>query len=196
MALDLVEEALQPGAEIPLRTSGGSMGATIRGGEWILVRRTAPEDVQCGDIVLFRVKTTFVAHRVIRRRLAYDGLHFITKGDAHLNADSPIKGGDIVATVVGIGRKGTQRRLDSPACRMETAILLFCSRTGWLLNQAVGPLGRCAAARLPRPVYDAIRRPARCLLLMPLGALSILGRTLAPPWRQGKTRTHAKLPPS
>jgi len=98
------------------------MYPTIRENEVIIVEPIAPSEVKVGDIVLYRVKNSVVAHRVIRIT-AHDSqpprsssaasdpallpsLSFILRGDALRIEDQPVEGGRILGKVVAVERKG------------------------------------------------------------------------------------------
>ena len=169
--MQLVEECLSRQAEIPLKASGLSMGRTIRSGEWIVARRVEPCSVTPGDIVLFRLKDTFVAHRVLRRRRDGEGFRFTTKGDGHLCADAPIAGLDIVAKVMGVRRAGNLCRFDTPMGRLGTALLLASSWAVWSCVVVLRPAAS-AARLLPYSFRTRLVRLARAVLLFPHRVLS------------------------
>jgi len=125
VSLDLVQEVIARGEEVPLKAFGLSMGHTIHNGEWILVQRADPEQIRAGDIVLYRIPTTFVAHRVIRRWRDHGELFFQTKGDGHFSSDSPpLRGTDVIARVLGAA--GVVR-FDSTRGRVLAKLLLWHS---------------------------------------------------------------------
>lgn len=129
----LVREVIARGQEVPLKTSGLSMGHTVHHGEWILVQQTDPEQIRTGDIVLYQIPATFVAHRVIRRWRDHGECFFLTKGDGHFASDSPLHGTDIIARVLGVRRGERVLRFDSPQGRVLATLLLWHSLAVWRL---------------------------------------------------------------
>jgi len=133
VALELARELIDKGEEVPLKASGLSMGRTIRSGEWVIVRKAEPDQIRCGDIVIYQRRHVFVAHRVIRKLSHRGESHLLTKGDAHLAPDPPIATSEVIARVVGVGDRDHPRRLDRPAARL-VAGLWSCMSLGvcWL----------------------------------------------------------------
>lgn len=163
--LDLAEEVIARGGEVPLKATGFSMGHTIRHGEWIVVRRVAPDLIRPGDIVLHRIPSTFVAHRVIRRWRDGGDLCFLTKGDGHLTPDRPLRGADVVARVLGVRRGGRVVRFDGRWGRLIATLLLWHSLALWGLFRACRPNARIGPSR------DSGRNGIRRLLLLPQALL-------------------------
>lgn len=168
--LDLVQEVIARGEEVPLKAHGLSMGHTVRDGEWILVQRVAPEQIRVGEIVLYRIPTTFVAHRVIRRWRDHGDLFFQTKGDGHLSCDPPLRGTDVVARVVGVRRGNGVRQRDQREGLALSKLLLWHSLALWYLYRLFRPLMRLTPAGRGGPA-NAGSRWARRLLLMPQALL-------------------------
>ena len=133
ISFDLVQDVIARGEEVPLKTSGLSMGHTVHNGEWILVQRTDPKQIRVGDIILYRIPATFVAHRVVRRWRDQGELFFQTKGDGHFACDSPMRGTDVIARVVGVCGVAGVLRFDSLRGRALSKLLLWHSLAIWRL---------------------------------------------------------------
>ena len=92
---------------------GSSMTGAFRAGDMLVVRETAFEDVQPGDVIAFRAPggdddATLVVHRVVAR--AADGL--ITRGDACGAPDTAhVQTGDLVGRVIQAQRGRRVRRV-------------------------------------------------------------------------------------
>jgi hypothetical protein len=150
------------------------MGGTIRGGEWILVRKVDPEAVRPGDIVIYQLKHLFVAHRVIRRRRDGDRLRVVTKGDGRLTCDPPVDGNEIIARVVGIRKKRGVLRLNGPVGWALSKVLLGYSLFNWLVYRAslVVWKGRSRPApgtgrgKLASFIRDALLLPPKLLVVL------------------------------
>ena len=69
---------------------GGSMEPAIKTGALIAITKVAPEEVQVGDIIGFKVEAmdTPVCHRVIEIVDTEEGVGFRTKGDANEDPDT------------------------------------------------------------------------------------------------------------
>lgn len=81
----------------------GSMSPVIEKGDIIFVKMKQPEDVKVGDIVTYAANedgSVTVTHRVIKTYKDKDGQVMLrTKGDASPEADSPVKGKQVIGTV-------------------------------------------------------------------------------------------------
>jgi len=60
------------------------------------------EQINMGDIVVFRNENGLIAHRVIEKGVDENGIYFITQGDNNDFADGKIRFGDIESVVVGV----------------------------------------------------------------------------------------------
>ena len=63
----------------------GSMEPEIPVGSMILVETVQPEEVQAGEVIVFRAEGSVVAHRVVENQFVVG--EFITKGDANAAED-------------------------------------------------------------------------------------------------------------
>ena len=170
--LDLLQEVIARGEEVPLKAFGLSMGHTIRNGEWILVQRADPEHIRAGDVVLYRIPSTFVAHRVIRRWRDHGEIFFQTKGDGHFAPDIPLRGAEVIARVLGVrGATGTTR-FDSPRGRVLAKLLLWHSLAVWRLYRVFRP-----DPRRGTPSRNRIRWIRRVLLLPQAFLIRLWNRT-------------------
>jgi len=59
-----------------LRVTTGSMGPLVKPGEKILIKKVQPQSIDFGDIVIFEVHDLFVAHRVLKKRVANGRMFF------------------------------------------------------------------------------------------------------------------------
>jgi signal peptidase I len=81
------------------------MHPTIRHGDVITVEPVAPSRLKKGDIVLYRLHTGFIAHRIvtIKERDGF-GLTFLLRGDASTTCDTPVEPEQILGKVVCLER--------------------------------------------------------------------------------------------
>lgn len=172
LAMDMLKEVIERDVEVPLKTFGLSMRPSIRGGEWIVVRRAGTEEMNVGDVVIYQAGNTFVAHRVIRKR-DHDGCPYLTvKGDAHLAAEGEIAAGEVVAKVVALRKADKMIDLNHPRWRLTNRLIALYSSWvdalyrsvpclhGVLRRGSGRPLGRLAI----RLVGGLIRLPTRLLI--------------------------------
>ena len=168
VCLDLVQEVIARGGEVPLKAAGLSMGRTLLHGDWVLVRQVAPTDIRTGDIVIQRLPNVFVAHRVIRIWADHDGRYVLTKGDGLVPPDRPLCDKDIVARVHGIRRGSTEVRFDTRRGRLVARLLAWYSMTAWRVARGL-------RSSKPRTRPGPIRRGFHFVLLLPQALLARLG---------------------
>lgn len=76
----------------------GSMEPNVPVGSLVLAKKITPQDVQTGDIIVFRRGGSVVTHRVVENQK--EEQQFITKGDANDSKDlQPIPYSDLVGIV-------------------------------------------------------------------------------------------------
>lgn len=97
--LDLAIESLGKSGNLRLRVYGLSMLPTIRPGSCLLVRRTTPDQVSLGDVVLVKTPAGLQLHRVVEIR---QDQTFVTRGDNHRHNDRPVSAADVLAKWHGV----------------------------------------------------------------------------------------------
>jgi signal peptidase I len=97
----------------------------LREGDAVLVAY-GRDQIQRGNVVLFRQKGKLVAHRVWKITQDDGGPILVTKGDSLFTFDAPLPKERIVGRVVAVERNGRQFRLDSPGWQAA----------GWLIAVA------------------------------------------------------------
>jgi hypothetical protein len=133
---ELISDLLANGLKVKFRAPGYSMYPTILHEDVITVEPVRPEEVQVGDIVLYRNENSVIAHRVIKienkssiytdsqssvlslprgmppSASPFGGFHrgpqsfFILRGDARPACDDPINAEQILGKVVSVERNG------------------------------------------------------------------------------------------
>lgn len=98
---ELIAEVTGSFGEVCLKVTGSSMMPVIWPDDVITVQREM-DDLQPGQIVLYRRGETLVAHRIV---CVHEGF-LITRGDSLANDDPPIGEPDVVGRVTGIVRDG------------------------------------------------------------------------------------------
>lgn len=172
LAIEMLKEVIDRDVEIPLKTFGLSMTPSIRGGEWIAVRRVSPERIAVGDVVIYENDDLFVAHRVIRKRCKDGRIYITTKGDAHLGAEAEIPAEKVLAKAIALKKPGRIIEMDSFRWRLTNSLIAYYSLFidnlyrsvpflhGALRRQADRPLGRLGM----RIVGGIIHLPIRLLM--------------------------------
>jgi len=156
---DLARELIERDVELPLKTAGQSMGTTIRNGDSILVRHTAPHTLRPGDIVVWQTAAGFTAHRILYKEPCGALLRFTTKGDSLLIPDPPVSSDDIIGRIVEIRRSAGAVCLDSHHERCTALCQLWYGR----FVATVGEIVRNKNRRTP----SAVSRFMRKILLLP-----------------------------
>lgn len=107
----------------------------IQDGEILQVKAVDSRDVRVGDIVLFRADESFKAHRVIRKSKD----RFVIRGDAGAEADTAIRGEQIMGKIISkecaetgasIDLQGTSARMKFAACAARR--MVATNVRGWL----------------------------------------------------------------
>ena len=102
------------------------MHPTIRHGDVITVEPVAPSNLKMGDIILYRLRNDFIAHRImnIEERNGC-GLTFILRGDASTNCDVPVKPEQVLGKVVCLERG--HRSIDPYSLRVRLWSIIYLS---------------------------------------------------------------------
>ena len=110
---DLGKEILGSGASVRLRLWGWSMYPLIRHGDVVELAPAGIEQVQVGDIVLFRSGRRLLAHRIVRCTFEGQRTSLVPRGDNALTEDGPIRDkADLLGQVRAVWRDGREIRLD------------------------------------------------------------------------------------
>ena len=125
-----IAKSLQERSRVCLRVQGCSMLPWVRPGDIAILRKVLPEEIRCGDIVLFRRENRIFVHRKVER-FTWGGRDFIvTKGDANPHADGVIAMPEILGRVERIYRAGRRIEFHSRERRtLNVLIARISSRT-------------------------------------------------------------------
>jgi signal peptidase len=98
-------DLLNLGLGVRFRAPGTSMHPTIRHGDVITVEPVAPGNLRKGDIILCRLQSGLIAHRIVNiEEREGCGVTFILQGDASISCDAPVKQEQILGKVVCLER--------------------------------------------------------------------------------------------
>jgi signal peptidase len=121
---ELSRQLLSLGLGVRFRAPGTSMHPTIRHGELITVEPVSPSELKRGDIILYRLKGNFIAHRLVKiQKKNGGGLIFLLRGDASINYDAPVKPEQILGKVVCLERD--QRTIDPYSLNVRIWSMLY-----------------------------------------------------------------------
>jgi hypothetical protein len=95
------------------------MAPLIEDGD-LLVIRHGNQDIQLGDVLVFRTHRAYCAHRVVRIMKKWNGKDsFLMKGDARTSFDPPVEREQVLGKVVAV--EGSRKRMDLEASYWKAA---------------------------------------------------------------------------
>ena len=86
------------GRQLHMQMMTGSMRPLIRAGDQLYIE-LQPKIIQLGDILIYRHRSQFIAHRLVGIRQSREGEQFILKGDATPRFDAPLPRERIIGRV-------------------------------------------------------------------------------------------------
>jgi signal peptidase len=121
---NLSAQLLNLGLGVRFRAPGTSMHPTIRHGDVITVEPVAPGNLRKGDIILCRLQSGLIAHRIVNiKETAGGGLTFILRGDASATCDAPVRQKQVLGKVVYLERD--HRIIDPYSLRVRLWSMLY-----------------------------------------------------------------------
>jgi signal peptidase I len=125
-----IADALRIRGRVYLHVQGSSMLPWVRPGDIALLGKVSPEEIRCGDILLFRRENRILVHRKVERFTWDRRTFFVTKGDANPHADGVIVPSEILGRLERIYRGGRRIEFDSRESRaLNVLIARVSSRT-------------------------------------------------------------------
>ncbi len=108
--LELSQELIQKNKIVKIQAGGKSMFPCLKEGDICYIKKVTPDELRCGDLIVFRTTNRFVVHRLHKIHTNY----LITKGDNLFNKDRPLSLDKFWAKVISIEHKSKKQDLDSP----------------------------------------------------------------------------------
>lgn len=143
--LQACDRLLSQGHIVRFTAEGWSMYPTIRDGETVEVAAIDPLRIRRGDVLLCRLGSGTVAHRVVRLERRANGVAAIVlRGDAAFAPDAPLSEGDILGRVIATMRAGVRRPLDTPSARFVGSLSARAWRLKRWLMEKITPAPRPA----------------------------------------------------
>lgn len=140
----LASDLLSAGHGLRFRARGSSMRPWIRDGDLVSVDPCPPRCIRRGDVILgCNDAGRVLVHRVIRLDQAGGHLVCVTRGDALIGADAPLREEQVWGRVVAVERDGKRINLDRGVirivgrlwgsltpfrCRLARTAALLCKR--------------------------------------------------------------------
>jgi ATP-binding cassette subfamily B protein len=114
------DSLLKDGRTTLFRMHGNSMYPIMREGDVGMVQQCDPEKLRVGDIVVFRLKDTYIAHRLLRIQKNGALTFFTARGDKNLFNDPPFTAEAIAGQIVQITRGN--KIIDTNQKKVQTAL--------------------------------------------------------------------------
>lgn len=139
--LEGCDRLLSRGHTVRFTAEGWSMYPTIRNGETVEVAPIDPLRIRRGDVLLCRLGSGTVAHRVITLdRTATTVSGIVLRGDAAFANDAPLTADDILGHVIATTRAGVRRPLDTRTARLVGPLVARAWRVKrWLCETIEAP---------------------------------------------------------
>jgi hypothetical protein len=100
----MASEVLRSAGQLRLRVNGWSMLPAVMPGDTLVLERASIDDVAEGEIVLFHRERRFFIHRAVRK--ADHKGELLTRGDAMIRPDPPVKRHELLGKILWIERNG------------------------------------------------------------------------------------------
>ena len=133
----LICDLLSSGRSVRFRAPGRSMYPTIREGETLTVAPILPKDVRKGDILLYRLERSVIAHRVTRvERIEGDTFRFILRDETWGYCNDPVDAQQILGKVTAVEREGRSVNLYTGRVKMRRVAHALASHIKRLMRRA------------------------------------------------------------
>jgi hypothetical protein len=116
--VELCDVLLGQGQVVRFTAEGWSMYPAIRDGETIDLAPVDVSRIRRGDVLLCRLGTGAVAHRVIAIDKTARPIRIFLRGDAAFECDQPVTAYAVLGQVIATTRGGVRRRLDTRTARV------------------------------------------------------------------------------
>jgi signal peptidase I len=128
-AMTVALDVLKKFGRLRLRAWGQSMLPSVWPGDVLTVKQCRPEQLERGDIVLFRRGERVFIHRVTSIQEADGEGRVVTQGDATPHSDPPVAASQVLGCVTNIARgaRGVRRTRWGRAPRLAS----FLFRQSW-----------------------------------------------------------------
>jgi len=116
----LFEDILNAGSHLRVRVTGRSMAPILRGGEMVTLKKVSFTSLHRGDLILFKNRHGVpLLHRIVHKRKSSGGkITFLTKGDALISFDEPVRDRNVLGKVCNIEKNN--HRVEPKCLNMES----------------------------------------------------------------------------
>jgi ATP-binding cassette subfamily B protein len=130
----LTDQLLSSHQDVSLRVGGYSMYPALKPGDIITIRHISAEDVEVGDIIIYRTEKKWIAHRIKQVNFIYDDKEFITQGDSCKKQDIPVPAINIIGKVISFTRKGKLKIIQNVNGGQGKLILPYSPLKGYFIK--------------------------------------------------------------
>jgi hypothetical protein len=119
--------------EIESCVRGGSMGSVLPEGSRIRIRFSTADSFVAGQIVTYIAKDRLVAHRLVQCATSYDDHYLITRGDATVCCDAPVRTSSVIGIVTEFRNSERWQPVGPPADRGPSSQLMASAISGMVV---------------------------------------------------------------
>lgn len=98
------DDLLKDGRSTLFRMHGNSMFPVLKAGDIGMVQKCEPEKLRIGDIVVFKSRDKYIAHRLIGIHIKGNLTYYTTRGDKNILNDPPFTAEDLAGQIVQFTR--------------------------------------------------------------------------------------------
>ncbi|MEI6347743.1 MAG: signal peptidase I [Bacteroidota bacterium] len=110
---ELIDELLTDNKWVKLKVGGYSMFPFFKNGEIITIKKCPASELVIGDVVVFKIRDKWIAHRLIKIQLIDNKKILITKGDSCKKIDSKFAEECIIGKVVSFSKNHQPKSLET-----------------------------------------------------------------------------------
>ncbi|NTW32563.1 MAG: signal peptidase I, partial [Bacteroidetes bacterium] len=110
---ELTENLLNSKQQVKLIVGGNSMFPFLRNGDEIVINKCRINELNIGDIVVFKTHDKWIAHRLHKIKSENNKTILITKGDSCNSKDLPVTEENFAGKVILFFRKGKEKNINS-----------------------------------------------------------------------------------
>lgn len=116
----LFKDGLSKGRHPEFQIVSSSMHPVLQPGDRIFVKEYSVSNLDCGDIVVYKLKNHIIAHRFLYLK---NNSHFITQGDNTLKIDAPIANEALLGKIFLVDKHGTKVDLETKKWQLTNNLL-------------------------------------------------------------------------
>jgi signal peptidase I len=109
--IEIAEHAISAGQSVRMVAGGWSMFPFFRPRDVLTIAPVNIQEINAGELVVFRRDGRWIAHRVIRIQKSETEITLVTCGDGCLFSDEPISEGIFVGRVIAMSRDGHSKSI-------------------------------------------------------------------------------------